>query len=306
VLVALSNGSELRRSILLCLLILILCIPVSRRVAGWSNGGKSTDPMNPKYGTHDFIAQHALDWLPNELDSWLRNNLATYLYGTELPDLKDAVAGDGIGDVTNHHVYFGISGQLEDNASARRAQESFDQVRAYLASKDYVKAAKWIGVTSHYIDDLAVFGHVMGKSTVWGSEKHHSDYEDWVQGRTNKYNASFTSCLKFDGSLEPAQGQTTAYAITIDLAHDTTFDDTGKGHNATWLESHYDPHDPTFQMRTCELLNHAVNAVADAIYLVAQTANVSEFSVSEVVLAASMILVTVPLASKRTKSREFN
>ncbi len=35
-------------------------------VHGWSNGGFSTDSTNPKYGTHDWIAQHALDWLPSK------------------------------------------------------------------------------------------------------------------------------------------------------------------------------------------------------------------------------------------------
>jgi hypothetical protein len=31
-------------------------------VKGWSNGGFSSDPNNPAYGTHDWIAQHVLDW----------------------------------------------------------------------------------------------------------------------------------------------------------------------------------------------------------------------------------------------------
>jgi len=33
-------------------------------VSGWSNGGYSAAPANPDYGTHDWIAEHALDWLP--------------------------------------------------------------------------------------------------------------------------------------------------------------------------------------------------------------------------------------------------
>jgi hypothetical protein len=55
-------------------------------VYGWSNGGYSTDPSNPKYGTHDWIAQHALDWLPTQEKQYIQDNLAVYLYGTELPD----------------------------------------------------------------------------------------------------------------------------------------------------------------------------------------------------------------------------
>ncbi|XES76381.1 MAG: hypothetical protein ACBZ72_09385 [Candidatus Bathyarchaeia archaeon] len=30
------------------------------QVLAWSNGGYSADPATPDYGTHDWIAQHAL------------------------------------------------------------------------------------------------------------------------------------------------------------------------------------------------------------------------------------------------------
>ena len=33
---------------------------------------------------------------------------------------------------------------------------------------------------SHYIVDVAVFGHVMDDSTPWGTENNHSKYEDYV------------------------------------------------------------------------------------------------------------------------------
>ncbi|PIX32007.1 hypothetical protein COZ60_01450, partial [Candidatus Bathyarchaeota archaeon CG_4_8_14_3_um_filter_42_8] len=49
-------------------------------VFGWSNGGYSDDPSNPKYGTHDWIAQHALDWLPFEEKQFIFDNIANYLY----------------------------------------------------------------------------------------------------------------------------------------------------------------------------------------------------------------------------------
>ena len=52
----------------------------------YSNGGYSTDPSNPDYGTHDWIAQHALDWLPTREKQYILDNLAAYLYGTELPE----------------------------------------------------------------------------------------------------------------------------------------------------------------------------------------------------------------------------
>jgi hypothetical protein len=35
-------------------------------VSGWSNGGYSSNLSDPDYGTHDWIAQHALDWLTSD------------------------------------------------------------------------------------------------------------------------------------------------------------------------------------------------------------------------------------------------
>lgn len=237
----------------------------------WSNGGYSADANNPDYGTHDWLAHHALDWVPDNTDFWIRNNLAIYLYGTELPDNSKAVLGDGIGDTTLHHVYYRSNGQLQDDASARRAQEACDQVLSYLNTKDYAKAAKWMGVASHYVCDLAVFGHVMGSSTDWGSEKHHSDYEDWVTDRTNRYDTPFTAYLSLDGKLETIL----AYDAALRLARDTTFDGTGKGRTAKWMDDNYNPGSSSYQGRIGESLNLAVNLLADVIYSMSQTGQIA-------------------------------
>lgn len=283
----------MRGPLVILLLFSSVCLFVSPPVTAWSNGGRSINPSNPNYGTHDFIADHALDWVPDGLDFWLRDNHAIYLYGTELPDVsaKDSAGGDGIGDSFKHHVYFGLNGELEDNSSAVRAQESFRQVLGYLAAKDYVNAAKWMGITSHYIDDLGVFGHVMGTKTVWGREVHHNDYENWVLGKTGSYHGSFSSCLKFDGSLK----QSTAYALTISLAHDTTFDDSGKGHTAKWMDTNYDTYDAVFTSRVCESLNNAVNAVTDAIYSAGQAASIPELpiGIGPLILAIAITFAVV-------------
>jgi len=45
--------------------LLILSATVASKISAWSNGGYSSDPSNPDYETHDWIAQHALDWLPD-------------------------------------------------------------------------------------------------------------------------------------------------------------------------------------------------------------------------------------------------
>lgn len=133
------------------------------------------DPSTPEYGTHDWIAQHALDWLPEEEKIYILENLNLYLYGTELPD--NSRVPDGIGDTAKHHVYYRSDGSLQDGASALRAHEEFERALALFRSGDYAEAAKAAGMMSHYIADMAVFGQVMGAGTDWGEGVHHSDYE---------------------------------------------------------------------------------------------------------------------------------
>jgi len=250
------------RHLLVSFTVLVLLASHVVPVHSWSNGGDSADPNNPDYGTHDWLAHHALDFVPDNMDFWIRDNLAVYLYGTELPDNAKAVLGDGIGDKSLHHVYYRSDGRLQDNASARRARESCDRVISYLATRDYGNAAKWMGVTSHYIADLAVFGHVMGSSTDWGSEKHHDDYEDWVNVRTNRYDSAFVTYLRFDGRLDAI----TAYDVALRLAMDTTFDSTGKERTAKWMDDNYAPANPSYQERIGESLSLAVNLLVDVIY----------------------------------------
>jgi len=228
-------------------------------VSGWSNGGFSADPSNPDYGTHDWIAQHALDWLPLKEKQFIISYLANYLYGTELPD--NGGAPDGIGDTANHHVYYFTGRSLQDNASAVRAQEEYDTAANIFKIGDLANATKRLGAMTHYICDVAVFGHVMGSATDWGPETHHSDYEDYVNERTNSYNDEFNTFLVFDGALS----RVSAYNATLTLAYDTTFDREG-GLTCVWMDQNYNWSNPTFKWRCGESLNFAVNLVADVLH----------------------------------------
>jgi hypothetical protein len=226
---------------------------------GWSNGGYSADPANPDYGTHDWIAEHALDWLPVEEKQYILDNLAAYLYGTELPD--NGGAPDGIGDTTNHHIYYNSAEVLTDDVAAVRASAEYNDTLAYLKAGDYVNASKNAGTMTHYIADMAVFGHVMGAATDWGAEVHHSDYEDYVNIRTLSYVAEFNSFLSFDGDL----AATSAYEAAKKLAYDTTFDVDGPL-NCTWMDQNYNWGYSSFRNRAGESLNLAVNYVADVLH----------------------------------------
>src|SRR3989304_9971114 len=130
------------------LLIVVLYTSLNvRLVAGWSNGGYSADPTNPDYGTHDWIAEHALDWLPAQEKQFILDNKAVYLYGTELPD--NGQASDGIGDTTKHHIYYSASGTLQDDVAAVRAREEYEKAVAAFNVGNRTEAAKRLGVMAH-------------------------------------------------------------------------------------------------------------------------------------------------------------
>lgn len=228
-------------------------------VMGWSNGGFSEDPSNPDYGTHDWIAQHALDWLPTYEKQYILDNLAAYLYGTELPD--NGRVPDGIGDTTKHHIYYWSNGSLQDDASAVRASKEFHNALDFLRSGNFTAAAKTAGIMSHYIVDVAVFGHVMGAGTDWGSETHHSEYESYVGRRTSSYEDEFNVYLSFDGELR----NISAYDAANELAYDTTFDVDGDL-TCVWMDENYNWSDPTFRNRAGESINLAVNYLADVLH----------------------------------------
>jgi hypothetical protein len=230
-----------------------------RPTTSWSNGGFSTDPSNPKYGTHDWIAQHALDWLPLVERQFILDNLANYLYGTELPD-NGTVPG-GIGDTAKHHVYYFASGSLQDDASAVRAEAEYNNAFQFFRQGKLVNAARSAGIMSHYIVDVAVFGHVMASGTNWGEAVHHSDYEAYVNARTDNYTDEFNAYLAFDGELRIIS----AYDATIELAYDTTFDVNGDL-TCVWMDRNYSWSNPVFKDRAGESLNLAVNYLADVLH----------------------------------------
>ncbi len=228
------------------------------KVSGWGNGGYSADITRPDYGTHDWIAEHALDWLPVSEKQLLIENSASYRYGTELPDNKNTLGG--VGDTTKHHVYFYANGSLQEDDSAVRAQEEYAKAKIAYASGNLSGAATHLGMVAHYVADMSVFGHVMGATTSWGTETHHSDYEEYVGSRTWNYVSQFDYALVFDGNLSGVS----AYDATVALARETTF---GVNGTCVWMNQNYNWSDPTFKNRAGESLNLATNAVADVLHM---------------------------------------
>ena len=234
----------------------------------WSNGGYSTDFDNPKFGTHDWLAEHALDFLPEHYRDWIDENKNAYLLGTEAPDNSklNFMNYPCYGDTRRHHIYFLIDGSGivpgEDDAGVR-VQEEYDKAEKAWGNLDFKAASYYAGTMSHYIADVAVFGHVMGKSSPWGSEKHHSDYEKYVQRRTDKYiDGTFEVYLIFDGELDIT---ITPYQAAYQVGDITTFGN-GKIMPCYWMDENY-PHKNKAFMDSCgNSLNVAANAIADVLF----------------------------------------
>ena len=260
-------------SIVAILLLGLLVASCVGSVQGWSNGGYSADPSSPDFGTHDWIAQHALDWLPTQEKQYIIDNLAAYLYGTELPDNNNASVVGHIGDTLKHHVYFWANGSLQDDVAADRATEEYQTALNLLDARNFSGAALTAGIMSHYIADVAVFAHVMGASTDWGAEtgNNHSNYESYVETRTNAYSDTYNSYLLFDGALSTIS----AYDAAKNLAFDTTFDGGGT-YNCVWMNSNYDTSNSNspYWIRAGESLNLAVNAVTDTLHTLFISSNI--------------------------------
>jgi hypothetical protein len=284
----------LRKQLWVLLLFLILLLPIfASTVSAWSDGGYSTDPFNPKYGTHDWIAEHAKNWLPTVERIWIDDNLKLFLYGTEYPDNGDASYGTthGYGDNTNHHNYYNSAGSVTDNSAAIRAKEEYDKALAELKAGRTDMAAIYAGSMTHYIADMAVFGHVMT------NEIHHSDYENYVDSHTTSYNGLFESYLVYDGKLE----NISAYDTSVSLGRNTWNDNNGT-YAAAWMDANYDWSNSAFKNRCGESLNLAVNYVADALHTLAVSAFivVPEFPtiISQVLI---LMILTPPLFFTRMR-----
>ncbi|MCX8150138.1 MAG: zinc dependent phospholipase C family protein [Candidatus Bathyarchaeota archaeon] len=261
----------------------------------WSNGGYTCDVAQPGYGTHDWIAEHALDWLPAEEKRFLVENLEWYLYGTELPDNKNTP--NGVGDTAKHHIYFAYDGILVDDSAAVRAKEEYTAAQKAFNEGNLSATAIHLGMVVHYVTDVAVFGHVMGAATPWGSEEHHSDYESYVLEKTKSYGGEFANFLVHDNTLTLI----TAYEATVSLARDTTFDAGQRGLNCTWMDQHYNWNDSDFRSRVGESLSLATNAAADVLYTFYSETAIPEFPLSGNILAFLFAIVLVCAILLRAK-----
>jgi len=241
--------AKIATSCTMLLLLLLFAIGIQPQTLAWSNGGYSSDPDDPDYGTHDWIADKALAIQTMDAGFLKTTHHARFLLGTEAPDNTAY-----IGDSTNHHVYYHSSGVLQDGKSAIRASQMYQIALGYLASQDLGNAAYYVGAMTHYVADVGVFGHTMGSGTDWGTEDHHSDYENAIQSMTGSLNAPTGVSLS----------DSDAYAATLDLANKITFGG-GVIMPNIWMDTNYSWANPTFVTSAMVSLNSSVAAVAAVV-----------------------------------------
>lgn len=258
------------------------------QVYGWSNGGYSTSPSNPAIGTHDWIVEKAVDLLPSNEAQVFKDHMNWLKYGTELPDRP--VSMGGFRDTFNHHVYFDEQHKVFDDSAALRANETYDQALNLLKQGNFSGGVMFAGVTSHYISDLAVWGHVMGADTPWGKETHHSDYENYV--------TEHQFLFEDDISLIEPLYRISAYQATLDLASDTMFNEP----NATYMDANYDWNDPQFKNRVGESLNLAVNYVANVLHTLWLDSGEPIPEYSTIMFPAFIIVMTMFVINRKRHS----
>jgi hypothetical protein len=254
-------------AVALSLLVFLSASSIGKTAVAWSNGGYTTDQNNPKYGTHDWIADHAMNLLPSNESGWLTQNKNAFLYGTEAPDNSAALfqGRKGYGDTTHHHNYY--SGIIcIDSSASQRAGEEYQKALACLQNGSYALAAWFAGAMTHYIDDLACWAHVLNNE----SSTAHSDFESQVDKVTGSYGASMFA-VTFDGTLETISASNAATALG-----QNTYTDGGATYNAWWMNVNFqsgwtnvNQWSQPFKNRAMESINLAVNTVADVLHTLA-------------------------------------
>lgn len=252
----------------------------------WENGGRTKNISNPKYGTHDWIAEEALNILPGNEQTWIKDNIIYFFLGTEAPD-NQRIAREFLGvqnalcygDQSQHNNYYDINDALINDSASFRAQEEFDKSLEALVRPDLQKAAFYAGAMTHYIADLAVWAHVMGNEEREDPLRHaefERSIDKTIQAKrfsdSNHTSSVFQRFVNFDGSLEA----TSAYQAATNVGLRTyrgnryscrqmeRFLPMGRRQDGSYVDC--DNWKPAYIEETGVSINYAVNAIAAVLH----------------------------------------
>jgi hypothetical protein len=237
--------------------------------SAWNNGGATDDPSecaSPPYATHDWVADHALALLPDTEKAWLLPHKTLYLLGTEAPDNKKipdecGVPNNGYDDRSSGHSvewagdWSGfVAGK---DRAARRAREEYDKAVTAFQAGEPSAAAFYLGAMAHYVGDVSAYPHSVP------FEKYHSDYESWVDRRTDSFNeGNFEQYIMLDSLV-----RRTPYTAVKRISKATAG---GKGEIlwATKMDALYPEKNTNQQYKDSvgHSLNMGVNELADVLH----------------------------------------
>jgi hypothetical protein len=228
--VDLKNKFELKMlSIALVFVFAYGTLSIGNTVSSWSCG-YSSDPNHIPYGTIDWMAEHAMNYLPSNESYWLRQNKNVFLYGTEAPEYSNVSYRGrmGYGDIEKHHNYYNGTFDQDciDNSSSVRALEEYQKALACLLNGSYDLAAWYAGAMSHYIADLASWAHVISDPI----PSHASNFEAQVNDATDNYNKSVFSPKFTARGLELIDPYGASLALGLGV-----YSGGGYWHRQTWL-----------------------------------------------------------------------
>jgi len=241
-------------------------------VLAWGNGmsvfgnptfanSVSSWQKSSMYGTHDYLAQLALNFLPEDERAWISN--VALFYGTELPDSSGY--DESINDRSAQRVYFDTNGVVTDDLLANRSMKKYESVINELRNGVNSMASKSAGVILSYVSDAGLFSRVLE------NPQNGLRYEGNVLVMTTVYQSqkfedAYGSYIKFDDQLE----MISPYDAVMKVAKATYIGKNDGSCTAEWMDENYDPEDPQFIACAGRNLNNAVNAMADVMHTMYQ------------------------------------
>ncbi len=300
----------------------------------WKNESYANYPDNfdyeNDYGTHDWIADAALDSLLKEDESswgWLNERKEIFLLGTEAPDngdLKTTLDGEtveGFGDTAKHHIYFDQEGSVisDEDDSAKRAEECGDLAKESKEKEKFEVAAFYLGAMAHYIADMGMYSHVAenNKAPYYKDfDEYHTKVEGYVESRTNDNEDKERFFTIHDPTIEEKD----PYDAAKDLAWDTYKDkDASESttRDANWLHDHFftnwadtgadrEKETDTRQLyydRIEESLNNAIDACASAMLFVGGMKSSPSYSIPLLIGATVSAIISIIIIKLRKKTK---
>jgi len=260
--------------VLLALLVLIM------PAYGWGNGLSFfddpiyTDDINfwqrtTMYGTHDYLAEYALEFLPEEEKEWISQKY--YYYGTELPD-GSTLFDEHLSNYVAQHLEFDQLGNVVDDSLADMAMRPYDSAVNSLSDGKTGTASTRVGTINAYIQNAGLFSRVI-------TAKNGANFEGFILPKTDivypsdEFEDLFGYYIEFDGALETIS----PYDAIMRIGRGTYMGKKDGTCSAQWMDDNYDTENAEWIACAGRNFNNIINAEADVLHTIYMAANGLEY-----------------------------